>query len=788
MSINFKLCCITLFSVLVTFGYGQSQYSRVKIDLSKVDINKLTELGLETDHGFNIPGVHFVNDFSQEEISLLKNSNIDFRVLIPDMEKYYEDKGLQSSTRSANGCEVIDTDIYNYNTPENYTYGTMGGYHTYEEMLIVLDSMRSKYPNLISSKSPIGTVKTWESNDIWWLRVSDNPDIDEDEPEALYTALHHAREPNGLSQMIFYIWYLLENYESDPEVKYLIDNTELYFIPCVNPDGYLYNQQTNPDGNGFWRKNRRPASNENEIGVDLNRNYGFAWGIDNVGSSPNSNSNTYRGPEPFSEPETQAVRDFTIAHEFKVALNYHTFGNLLIHPWGYNDQPTEEDSIFKAIGSSMVKENNFILGTGTETVGYTVNGDSDDYMYGEEGEKGKIYALTPEVGDGFWPDSTNIDFYNRSCMYQNLATAHCLLNHYDARMDIPSTVEEDEGVFSLEVIKTGFKPGGATVEVVSLSPYLIFEDFLSSYNLEIAQNEISEVQFEIAGNAPPLTDLSFEVKIDNGEVVLSDTYTFTYKRSENQVIIDNDLTDANSLSDIGNWALTEDQFVSSPTSLTDSPDGDYGADVFNIVTLSDNIDLTDIEFAALKFSARWSIEANYDYVLVQASSDGENWTSLCGKYTSAGSQNTHGTTDPLLDGTQEDWVIEEMNLSDFTGEILQLRMIMRSDGYVELDGIYIDDVMIESSTLILSNVEDLDPISFQVYPSINEGQFTIEIEDPVTSDSEIEIWNTSGQLIERYTNLRNSNTIEIDNLSTGIYLVKYLNAGKSATKQIHVIK
>jgi len=787
MKLKFSL--LILLCIIANLALSQSKLSRVKFDLSKVDINELTKLGLETDHGFLIPGVHFINDFSQTEITKINTSNIDYNILIPDLAKYNKEQRNNSSTREEGECNGTEENLFNYITPENYTYGSMGGFHTFEEMLIVLDSMRSKYPHLISAKAPIGNIKTWENNDIWWLRLSDNPDIDEeDEPEALYTALHHAREPAGLSQMIFYLWYMLENYDTNPEIKYLVDNTEMYFIPCVNPDGYLYNQETDPDGGGFWRKNRRPADNEEEIGVDLNRNYGFFWGIDDIGSSPNSDSDTYRGPEEFSEPETQAVRDFTIDHEILIALNYHTFGNLLIHPWGYNDQPTSEDSIFKAIGNSMIKENSFTLGTGTETVGYNVNGDSDDYLYGEVGEKNRIYALTPEVGDGFWPDSTRIDGFNKSCMFQNLSTAHSLLNYYNARMVVPNLVEEKTGQFVLNVTKSGFKDGTASVEIISQSPFLIFDQFLMSYDLKVGQNDLMNIPFVIAGNAPPLIDLAFDVKVENGELTFTDSYTFTYRRSLSQEIFSNDLTDSSSLLGIGSWALTEDRFVSEPTSLTDSPDGDYESDQSNEVSISDAIDLTDVDIAALKFSAQWAIEANYDYVLIQASTDGENWTSLCGNYTKMGSDNTHGTTDPLLDGFQNEWVIEEMDLSGFAGQIIQLRMVMKSDANVELDGIYIDDILVESNVLIISDTEELDPSFLKVYPSVNNGQFIIEIKDQLSSESKIEILNAKGQLIRVYSDLLEDNTIAIDNLSVGIYLVKLSNGKNSVTKRISVIK
>ena len=81
-----------------------------------------------------------------------------------------------------------------------------------------------------------------------------------EKPQVLYTSIHHAREPMSLSQLIFYMWYLLENYDSDPEVQYILNNTELYFIPVVNPDGYLYNEFTNPTGGGLWRKNRKNSN------------------------------------------------------------------------------------------------------------------------------------------------------------------------------------------------------------------------------------------------------------------------------------------------------------------------------------------------------------------------------------------------------------------------------------------------------------------------------------------------------------------------------------------------
>ena len=148
-----------------------------------------------------------------------------------------------------------------------FGFGSMGGYYTLAEVIEELDSMKLLFPNLLSTKLSIGT--SIEGRPIYMVKISNNPNVNEDEPELLYTALHHAREPEGMMQMIFYMYYLLENYGTNPEVTCLVDNREIFFIPVVNPDGYEYNRQTNPNGGGMWRKNRR--NNGGGIyGVDLN--------------------------------------------------------------------------------------------------------------------------------------------------------------------------------------------------------------------------------------------------------------------------------------------------------------------------------------------------------------------------------------------------------------------------------------------------------------------------------------------------------------------------------------
>lgn len=273
--------CALSFSAWTQKSLQESKetYSRLKIYIdTPTTMEELGALGLAVDHGEFEPGQFFIGEFSQSEIKLIQGK-YHYEVLVKDLETYYanllkEDLSAErvTSASSAFPCS--------FSTPANFNTGTMGGYLTYDEMLAELDEMRALYPDLITVKQVVSpTLTTWQGRPLYYVRLSDNADTDEDEPELLYTGLHHAREPMSMMNLIFYMHYLLQNYSSDPEVQDLVDNTEMYFIPCINPDGYEYNRTNNPNGGGMWRKNRRNNGN-GTFGVDLNRNYGYKWGYD----------------------------------------------------------------------------------------------------------------------------------------------------------------------------------------------------------------------------------------------------------------------------------------------------------------------------------------------------------------------------------------------------------------------------------------------------------------------------------------------------------------------------
>ena len=692
----------------------QQKFARVKIDLTHTDISEVAKLGLEADHGIYAPGKHLINDYSLAELVLLEANNIPFKRMIDDVISHYvrqNEADHNHAARPADKCSGVSTSVYDYETPANYEYGTMGGYLTYDQVLATLDEMAEMYPDLISVKTPIGDILSHEGRPIYSLKVSDNVNEEEGEPELLYTALHHAREPNSLSQMIFYIWYLLENYETDAEVKYLVDNTAMYFIPVINPDGYVYNETTNPEGGGLWRKNRR-FNGEDSFGVDLNRNYGYEWGFDDQGSSTNPNNDTYRGTEGFSEPETEAVRQFCDDHQFKICLNYHSFGNLLIYPWGYSDSETPDHETFLALSSVMTQENDFFAGTGTETVGYTVNGNSDDWMYGETDTKPAIFSMTPEVGgqgDGFWPAIDRIDYLNKSCVLQNLVSAHLLLNYAEVKStDESLLIATMEGILGLEIKKYGFGDGGFTLSLSAIGDNVSLVGNTTQI-LELSQLESQTInqEFILADNVADQEEIRIAVSLDNGEFVKLDTITKIFEADEFVPV----LTDFGNMIDSwlvsGDWTESSNVFYSAPTGYADNLEGLYEANTISTMDLKEVVDLTEATAANISFFARWDVEARYDLVQIMASTDGENYTALCGKYTVVGSE-FQDVGQPLYDGAQIDWVQEEIDLTDFLGETVSLRFRLLSDQAVEGEGFFFDDLTVNISNGDISRVTEIN--------------------------------------------------------------------------------
>ena len=128
-----------------------------------------------------------------------------------------------------------------------YAPRDVGGFRSFMEIEYFLDSLAEARPDIVTPKLSLGQTGFF-GMDIWCAKISDNPSLDEDEPEVLYVSMIHAREPSGMAALINIMQYLADNYGSNAEITELVDSRELYFVPCQNPDGYLWNESGYPGG------------------------------------------------------------------------------------------------------------------------------------------------------------------------------------------------------------------------------------------------------------------------------------------------------------------------------------------------------------------------------------------------------------------------------------------------------------------------------------------------------------------------------------------------------------
>ena len=777
----------------------QEKHQRAKISYNQSeDLIKLESFGIPIDHGVHKKGVFIISDFSISEIQTARNAGYIVDILIEDSKEYFLQRNSMNSVAERN-LFCTDQTSSDYETPDNFNLGSMGGYLTYQEMLDQLDLMKSLYPDLITTKENISdfitegqpdnsTTPPIGGNGIKWVKISDNPsNSSENEPQILYTAIHHAREPNSLSQLIFYMWYLLENYDVDNEIKSIVDNTELFFVPVINPDGYLYNEKTDPNGGGLWRKNRK-----NGNGVDNNRNYDYyingdpadgIWGGEGASNDPNNQ--TYHGTAPFSEVENQAIKWFCEQHDFVMALNNHSYGELLLYPYGYaNEVPTPENELFEIVSEVLVSQNGYdnILSSGL----YPAAGDSDDFMYGTIGTHDKIYAMTPEIGPEFWPPSSQIEGIAKSMMYLNITSAK-MVNNYADLIDTSPLFVGNEVIIdqTFDIKRLGLSgSGNFTININPISTNIgAVGDPISFSNLDVLEETNGTIQYTLINETQAGDPIVFEIIINNGSY---DTKVLLNKIFGSLIPVFEDIGDSTTDNfDNNGWGITNTTYVSPSSSITESPNGNYQNNENKTIRLSENINLTNAIGANVTFYAKWDIENNWDYVQLEISLDnGNSWIPQCGLFTNEGSSNGgQPTGQPLYDGTQNNWVLEQINLSDYLGEEITMRFKFESDGEVRADGFYFDDLtvnVLDDGTL--SNADVLAS-QFSVYP--NPVSNLVYITTPKNNYT-LGIYNIQGQLMSTPSVYSGSQTIDYSQYTKGIYLMKFTS--NNHTKIFKIIK
>jgi carboxypeptidase T len=586
--------------------------------------------------------------------------------------------------------------------------GSMGGFWTLAEIKLKLDSLvASDTRDLIADQlDTLGT--TAQGRPIWGLRLGRRVDGPDQRPAVFFSALTHAREPEGMQTLFYFVDDLLSRYDTDSFARYLLDQRVIYICPLVNPDGYYYNQTVSPGGGGTWRKNRR--INGTSYGVDLNRNFGFKWGYDNLGSSPTASSETYRGPWAFSEPETQAQRDLVNSLQPVTGLSFHSYSDLFIHPWGYATLTPPDSTAFREWNDEATRGSPYFAGEGPRIL-YVTNGDFNDWTYGDTSARPRCFSWTPEIGteaDGFWPAPSRI---------VPLAQENLLKCYTVAAIAGPYVRIESSSLAGGELIAglptrlavrarnlglavtpanltatlSPLDPGAEVLTGGSSVPFPALSPLTSGDPTDGATFAVGAADTVTLGRM-----LRYEVAFTaDGGYFSRDTVELLVGRPTTVLLEPCEALTNWTVS--SGWGVVATDLRHPDRYFTDSPAGNYPDNANLRLTWKGRLDLSSSQHAYAFLEARWLAEQTYDGTVVEASLDSVTWTPLAGRGTSAGVFSPQPVGKPVYQATRYLWKTDRLDLSAFAGvagNAVRLRLRTLSDTGVNYDGFSFDSLRV----------------------------------------------------------------------------------------------
>ena len=329
---------------------------------------------------------------SETALNWLSTNNVVFETIVSDLkQKIDNDNAAMELLRSQRDGE------------EWYTI-----YRTYDE---VQDKLVE-----IANSSSIATLidlgDSYENRDIKGLKFSTGGT---NKPAVFFNGCQHAREWVTVMATTYFADQLAQEYVNNTFTQTLLDIVDVYIVPIVNPDGYVYTHTTDR----YWRKNRQPNSNSSCIGTDLNRNWDADW---NGGESTSTSacSDVYVGSSAFSAPESTVLKNYMESvPNLRGHLDIHSYSALVLGPWGYTNTETPDHSEVVSLGNAMndaiTNTNNypFTFGVGDANGAiYLASGTMPDWSYDGLGALGYTFELRPNSssGGGFeLPESQILD-------------------------------------------------------------------------------------------------------------------------------------------------------------------------------------------------------------------------------------------------------------------------------------------------------------------------------------------------------------------------------------------
>lgn len=391
--------------------------------------------------GVNSP---FDLQIQADRIGALREAGLEVEIIIPDLQAN-ADRAWAELRQAARFDRPRPLNTPRGGNPHDETW--FANYKQLDQIYAYINNLAAARPDL-ASVSDVGN--TIQGRDQFAITITgpDQPGNPASaRPVVIWNGCQHAREWVSPMTVTYIASRLVSDYDTDPVVKDLVDSTRFVVLPVTNPDGYLYSWSTER----YWRKNRRST-----YGVDLNRNWGYEWGGD--GSSGATDSDIYRGATPFSEPETQSLRDLALSFgdDLVAHIDYHTYSQLILYPFGYADgvQAPEPDRTFfqnltEDMSDLIQSQSGAFYNPIVSWLLYPAAGTASDWFYGDPGAKSLTIELRPSDQDvfgldGFSPPASTI----LPTAQENWAAAKLFAQRTTLPLafglDAPATVAADE--------------------------------------------------------------------------------------------------------------------------------------------------------------------------------------------------------------------------------------------------------------------------------------------------------------------------------------------------------
>jgi len=314
-------------------------------------------------------------------VAITKQFGVNYEVKIDDVQRLADEQKKQKTPVSALSS-LLDEDFYE-------------SYHTYDEIISWIQELVTTYSNLTTL---IKIGKSYEGRLQYAVKVSNSNSSDSSKPALWFDGGLHAREWIATGAVTYMLGHIVSGHETDADIKNLLNDFDLYVMPLLNPDGYVYSWEEDR----MWRKNRRINSGSKCVGVDLNRNWDYHWGDSTDFSDTFPCSEAYRGPSAFSEVEVLNVANFLASiPKLEGYINFHSYSQLWMFPWAYTTTPAPDYDLFDQQGSLASKAIAQSYGTQYEwgqisTIIYLAYGSSCDWLYGT---LNTTYSLGVELRD-----------------------------------------------------------------------------------------------------------------------------------------------------------------------------------------------------------------------------------------------------------------------------------------------------------------------------------------------------------------------------------------------------